>query len=432
MALKMSDILGLNARNFQYTSRYNPRKAKRIADSKLLTKTHLQKAGLPIPRLYKVFQRSEEVGRFKFDKLEDSFVVKPDKGLGGEGIIVVEKKGEEPGIWVTAQGETISAEDIRLHIGDILEGRFSMDDLPDIAYIEERVRIHPVFEKYAYHGTPDIRVIVFNKVPVMAMLRIPTKDSGGRANLHQGAVGVGIDLGAGVTTYGVRYSKEVFEMPDSGEAIAGLKIPEWDAILNLAIECQIATGLGYLGADIVLQPSIKTPGKTLPKVLELNAQPGLKIQICNKAGLRRRLNRVEDLEVENAEHGIKIAKQLFGKRHLAEDNKLAKIEVFETIEVVNGRGERIEVKAKIDTGAFRSSIDENLAKTLGLLRDDNVLFEKRYESALGKTKRDVIGIEFYLAGKKISTSASVTDRTDLKRQMLIGRRDLQGFNVVFD
>lgn len=433
MALKIKDILGLNARNYDYLSKYNPKSAKKIADSKLLTKSTLQKANLPVPRLYRVLRKDEDVEKFDFTKLSESFVLKPNRGLGGEGIIVVENVGPEAGTWITAQGNAVGVEDLRLHSYDILDGRFSMNDLPDIAFCEERIRIHPAFQEYAYHGTPDIRIIVFNHIPVMAMLRIPTKDSGGRANLFQGAVGAGIDLAAGVTTYAVQYGKEILNMPDTGKPVRGIQIPVWEEVLDLAINCQIATNLGYLGADIVLQPSIKTPGKTLPKVLELNAQPGLKIQICNKAGLKRRLERVEGLEVETPEKGIKIAQELFGDRSLGDlGKKTHTIGVFETVEVKNQAGEPVKVKAKVDTGAFRSSIDETLAQGLGLLREDNILMRKHYESALGQHERDVVGITYTLGGKEIQSTASVVDRSGLKRPMIIGRRDLRGFNVAFE
>jgi hypothetical protein len=190
-------------------------------------------------------------------------------------------------------------------------------------------------------------------------------------------------------------------MPDSDLPVRGLKIPAWDEVLKLAVNCQKATGLGYLGADIVLQPSIKTPGKTLPKVLELNAQPGLKIQLCNRAGLKRRLERVEGLEVETTEKGIKIAQELFGDRSLDDLGvKTKTINVFESVEVVNQAGEKVGVKAKVDTGAFRTSIDEALATELGLMTEQNILYEETYRSALGREARKIIGLEFYLAGVK--------------------------------
>jgi hypothetical protein len=187
-----------------------------------------------------------------------------------------------------------------------------------------------------------------------------------------------------------------------------------------------------MGADIVLQPGLKEPTKTFPKVLELNAQPGLKIQLCNKAGLQRRLERVEGLEVEMPETGIKIANQLFGDRKLAHLGKLVReIGVFETVELVSQLKEQIPVKAKVDTGAFRTSIDSKLAEQLGLLREDNILYEKGYRSALGRQERPIVEIEFYLKGRRIKTTASVTDRSHMTRPMIIGRRDLKGYTIAF-
>lgn len=433
MAVKLRDLLGLNARNYQYLSKYNTKTGKRIADSKLLTKSTLQKANLPVPRLHRVFRQDEEVGKFDFHRLEESFVMKPNRGLGGEGIVVIEKKGEAEGTWVTAEGKVVNVDDLKLHALDILAGRFSMNDAPDIAYVEERVRIHPQFAPYSYHGTPDIGVIIFNRIPVMAFLRLPTKESGGRANMFQGAIACGIDMAAGVTTNAVQYTNFVDFFPETRRRLRGIVIPVWEEVMEIAIKCAEAAGLGYMRADIVLQPSIKHPGRTLPKVLELNAQPGLKIQLCNKAGLKKRLERIEGLEVKTPQQGIKIAQELFGDKELSDMGKQIKsIGVFETIEVVNQVGERIPVKVKVDTGAFRTSIDQTLAKNLGLLTPDNILMRKSFESALGQHERDVIGITYYLGGKKIESSASVIDRSDLKRPMIIGRRDLSGFVIKFD
>jgi alpha-L-glutamate ligase-like protein len=429
--MQLTDMLGMNARNFRYTSVYNTPKAKKIANSKLLTKQLLKAAKLPAPKLYQAFTQGSEIDSFNFARLPDSFVVKPNKGLGGEGIIVIEKKiGKKK--WLDTQGEVVTDEDISLHIEDILEGRFSPQDLPDIAFIEERVRIHPLFAKYAYHGTPDIRLIIFNRVPVMAMLRLPTRESGGRANLFQGAVAAGIDMRTGTTTHAIVHGKEIVFTPDTKKKIRGLVIPEWDEVMKLAIRCQEVTGLGYLGADIVLQPSIKTPGKTLPKVLELNAQPGLKIQLANKVGLQRRLERVEGVKVVSPEHGIRIAKELFSSKVAQQIGKTVKaVGVFEPVKILDAHGKKHTVKAKLDTGAFRSSIDRKLAHDLGLLTPDNVIMRQTYSSALGKSEREVIGITYYLSGRKIQTTASVADRSARRTLMLVGRRDLKGFTIHF-
>ncbi len=429
--MQLNDMLGMNARNFRYTSVYNGAKAKAIANSKLLTKQLLKTSKLPAPKLYQAFTQGAEIDAFNFSKLPDSFVVKPNKGLGGEGIIVIEKKiGKKK--WLDTQGQVITDEDIALHIEDILEGRFSPQDLPDIAFIEERIRIHPLFAKYAYHGTPDIRLIVFNRVPVMAMLRLPTRESGGRANLFQGAVAAGIDMRTGTTTHAILHGKEIVFTPDTKKRIRGLVIPEWDEVMKLAIRCQEVTGLGYLGADIVLQPSIKNPGQTLPKVLELNAQPGLKIQLANKVGLQRRLERVEGVKVVSPEHGIRIAKELFSSKAAQQLGKSVKpVGVFEPVKIIDAQGKKQTIKAKLDTGAFRSSIDRKLAQDLGLLTPDNVIMRQTYSSALGTSEREVIGITLYLSGRKIQTTASVADRSARRTLVLVGRRDLKGFSIHF-
>ncbi len=433
MATKLRHILGLNARSIEYL-RYNDARPRRIADSKLLTKSTCKKAGLSTPRLYTVIRREEDLAKFDFTKITDSFVVKPNRGMGGKGIIVVEKRGRKKGTWVTSEGQKITNDDICLHIGDILEGRFSMNDLPDIAYIEERVRIHPAFEKLAYRGTPDIGVLVFNRIPVMAFLRLPTKESGGRANMFQGAIACGIDMATGITTYAYQKHDYITNFPDTKESLSGIHIPNWTAVLKLAIEAADAAGLGYMRADIVLQPSIKHPGKTIPKILELNAQPGLKIQLCNRDGLRRRLERVEGLEVDTPEKGIRIAQELFADRKVVGVGaKLVKIGVFEEVELLDYEGNETTIKAKVDTGADRTSIDKSLAEKMGLLVPENVLYSVKVDNALGKQQeRKVVGVTYVLAGRTIKSTASVTDRSHLKRPMLVGRRDLKGFVIGFD
>lgn len=430
--VKTKDILGMNARNILFTSRYNKSAGKKVANHKLLTKSALQKAGLKVPKLYRVFRKFGEIDKFDFvGKLPESFVIKPDNSLGGEGILVIKKRGKYAGEWITTDARKVDVSDFKLLIHEILEGRFSMKSLPDTAFVEERVRIHPAFEKYCWGGTPDIGVVVLNRVPVMAFLRLPTKESGGRANMFQGAVACGIDMATGITIHAVRHTHSIKFYPGTKRKLAGIKIPEWDKVLKLAIDCQEAIPkLGFMRADIVLQPSIKHPGKTIPMVLELNAQPGLKIQIANQAGLLSRLKRVEGLEVEDAEKGIKIAKALFAEPRLR-DVSIGKkvVGVFETVRVQPFVGEPVEVKAKVDTGAYRTSIDEKLAEKLGLLNPENILMEKDFWSSLGRQKRAIIEIVFWLGGKKIKTITSVNDRSELRRPMIIGRRDLGGFLV---
>lgn len=431
--MKPSGILGLNSRNHLYTSVYNTRRGKIIANSKLTTKEALSKVGIRVPEVYAVIDNPSQLDAFDFLSLPEDFVVKPNKGLGGEGIEVIEERGKYAGEWITSEGEIVGINDLRLHVQDILMGQYSMDDLPDTAYIEERVKVHPKFAKYSYHGTPDIRVIVFNKIPVMAMLRLPTEESSGRANLFQGAVAAGIDITTGMTTHAIHHGKQIVFYPGTRRKLRFIEIPQWDEVLETAIRCQETTGLGYLGVDVVLQPTGEEDGKVMavPMVLEINAQPGLKIQLANQAGLRDRLQRVEGLNIKDARHGIRVAKALFADPMIMEKELGRKtIGLTEEVEVVSIFGDRVKVAAKVDTGADRSSIDIGLAEELGLLHDDNVLYETYYRSALGRRKRKVVGLTYYMAGKKIKTTASVTNRKRMRYDMLIGRNDLDGYVIM--
>lgn len=422
--MKISSILGLNARSRLYLA-HNSAKSRRIADSKLISKRVLKKAGIPVPEIYVKFKEPKDVLNYDWKSLPGAFALKPSRGLGGEGIIVVKKKLGE-GKWLTTQREKVSVDDLKLHTLDILEGAYSMGNFPDVAYIEEFVGRHKAFRKYAFRGTPDIRIIVFNKVPVMAMLRLPTRESGGRANLHQGAIGVGIDIASGITVNAVWHGEYIKYKPDTERKLNGIKIPEWTRVLEMAVNCQIASGLGYAGVDIVLHP------EKGPLVLEINASPGLQIQLANKAGLRKRLERVEDLEVRDAGHGVKIAKALFAERfadRVAAEEGIKTIKTSEEVKILDSRGNKVKVMAKIDTGAWSSSIDKVLARQLGLFRKSDILWYKRKLSALGKERRPVIPLTFWIVGRKVKTRVSVTDRADLTHKLLIGRIDLVGFLV---
>lgn len=423
---KASSILGLNARYQLFSSEYNTKRGRKIAASKIITYKVLKKSGIPTPEIYAKFYRPREIMDFDWDSLPSSFALKPSKGLGGEGIVIVKKREKDGDGWITTQRKRVTEDDLKLRVLDILEGAYSMSNVPDVALIQEFVGRHKVFRKYAYRGTPDIRIIVFNKVPVMAMLRLPTAESGGRANLHQGAIAVGVDIATGITTRAIWHNDPIVYKPGTKRKLRGIKIPKWNTMLMMAVRCQEVSELGYTGVDIVLHP------EKGPMVLELNYQPGLTIQLVNKAGLKKRLERVEDIEVVDAEHGVKIAKALFSARFA--DRVLAKqgvktLNVWEQIKVLAKDKSRHEIRAKIDTGAWRSSIDMHLAKELGLMEKENVLWSKIFKSGLGRQRRYVINLTFFLAGRKIKTIASVAKRHNLRTPLIIGRRDLRGFLV---
>lgn len=423
---ELNHILGINARSAEFL-RLNKKKYRKRADDKLMTKRMLKKRGVPHPELLGKLKSRVEVEAFDWTSLPGSFVIKPVQGLEGGGIILVKKKAKYAGEWLLVGGGKVRVEDLKIHAQDILEGRFSRNNIPDQVMIEERVKLHPKFRKISKGGAPDVRVIVYNRVPIMAMLRLPTEESEGRANLHQGALGLGIDMATGITTYGVYKGKRLRFFPGTEKKVNGITVPHWDKILRMASKTQMASKLGYVAIDMLIDE------EKGPVVLELNDQPGLSIQVANRAGLRRRLNRVQGLEVESSRQGVKIAKALFAssfvKRVRTLPGEKREVGIFETAKVKIGKKKSVEVEAKVDTGAYSTSIDRDLAEELGLLKEDNVLWEKMYKSSLGSQKRTVIRLIFWLRGKKVATRASVTNRVGLRKKLLIGRRDLRDFVV---
>lgn len=284
--LRHRGIIGLNSRNARYILPNNARKNYPAVDDKLRTKEIAREAGLAVPELYDVFRSNHEIKRLG-DRLAGltDFVVKPAQGSGGDGILVIVERPRDR--FRLASGEIINLDELRYHIHMILSGIYSLGGQPDKALIEYRVKFDPLFEKIAYQGVPDVRIITYLGVPAMAMVRLPTRQSRGRANLHQGAIGAGIDMGSGATLSAVWNSRVVIEHPDTGNPVSGLAIPYWDDMLLLAAKSQQLTSLCYQGIDIVLDRDLG------PLILELNARPGLAIQIANQAGLKPRFDIIE-------------------------------------------------------------------------------------------------------------------------------------------
>lgn len=458
---KSRDILGMNARNLDYLRPYNKRAAKRLADDKMACKRLLGKHELPVPARLARIKTAQELEDFDWSSLPGSFALKPNHGFGGEGIIVVYgKKKDMEHTWIKADGSLVTIEDLKTHIRNILDGSFSLANMPDSAFFEERLKLLKLFKPYTFKGIPDIRIVVYNKVPVMAMLRLPTKESGGRANLQQGAIGVGIDLASGTTTTAVWGKNRIIEtIPGTRLVLSGIRIPYWKDILRMAVEAQRVSGLGFLGADIAID---RDRG---PVFLELNARPGLSIQVANLDGLKGRLERVAGLTIKTVEKGIRMGMDLFGgeiEEELEEISGKKIIGTVEKVKLIGKDGKEIEVDAKIDTGADSTSIDTELARELGFgdvisffeaipkpetadrsslsaLSDD---YDKKYKDAHpdlagvafvyasnGFTMRPKISLSFFLNGIEISSKASITERSQLQYSAIIGRKNLRKFLI---
>lgn len=288
-ALRRRGVLGMNQRNSAYIGRYNKRSLYPLVDDKLRTKQLAQKANIDVPTLIGVVREQHDVNDLTSLLCgRDGFCIKPAKGSGGKGILVIVRSDEE--FFYKPSGSAITLADIERHISNILAGLFSLGGASDVALIEDLIQFDDCFNDYSYEGVPDIRVIIFQGYPVMAMMRLSTRCSQGKANLHQGAVGVGLDLASGRAINAVQFDQPALLHPDTGKNLLGLSVPHWLKLLELASGCYEMCGLGYLGADLVLDRSRG------PLLLELNARPGLTIQVANDCGLLPRLRAVEALK----------------------------------------------------------------------------------------------------------------------------------------
>lgn len=410
--------MGMNARNYLYIRKFNRSSAKKIADSKLRTKTLLLKHKIPTPALIASFHKRDEIRSFNWKLPQHGFVIKPARGYGGAGILAIKEWEEDRAVSVT--GEIYTKKQLITLLLDILEGSYSLQFLPDSAFIEDLIQPDAFFKKIAPTGIPDIRVIVCNYIPVMAMVRIPTAASRGKANLHQGAIAVGINIRTGVTTYATLKNNLIEYIPGTKIKLRGIEIPHWDELLHIAAKTQSVIGLGYAGVDIVLDEKLG------PAILEVNTRPGLSIQIANQTSLRTRLERVEDMDISTPERGVEVAKSLFFEKFSDKAMFLPKVlSVIQPISISN-KNKSIKIEAKLDTGAYRSSIDKTIAKDLGLSKTSKKVFVK---SASGQFHRQTVQITFTLGGKKITTSASTVDRSHLDYPMIVGRRDLKSFLI---
>jgi alpha-L-glutamate ligase-like protein len=285
--LRKCGILGMNARNYDIISKNNKRSLYPLVDDKVQTKRLANGIDINTPKMIGVIEHQYQVSDLpQVVAGNTEFVIKPAHGSGGKGVLVIQNYHD--GIFVTPSGRELTFKDVYQHVSNVLSGLYSLGGQYDVALIEELVHFSDVFESFSYQGIPDVRVIVYKGYPALAMTRLATKESSGRANLHQGAVGVGLDIKTGKTLRAVCHNLPILRHPDTGADLMKLEVPLWREHLLIGAQAYEMTGLGYLGADIVLD---KDRG---PMMLELNARPGLAIQIANGRGLATVLQKIEE------------------------------------------------------------------------------------------------------------------------------------------
>lgn len=279
-------VLGMNARNYYIIGRNNKRSLYPLVDDKVQTKTLADKININTPHKIGVIEHQYEVkDMLKIVDGHSEFVIKPAHGSQGKGVLVI--KNFSDNVFTTASGKQLGFNEVYQHVSNILSGLYSLGGQYDTALIEELVHFSDAFQNFSYQGIPDVRVIVYKGYPVMSMMRLATKESDGRANLHQGAVGVGLDMRTGHANNAVSHNMPIAIHPDTKADLMTLQVPMWKEHLMIGALAYEMTGLGYLGADIVLD---KFRG---PMMLELNARPGLAIQIANRRGLKEVIKNVD-------------------------------------------------------------------------------------------------------------------------------------------
>jgi alpha-L-glutamate ligase-like protein len=306
-ALSERGVLGINRRNGALVLPLNPRCQFPCVDDKLLTKRMAEAAGIPVPRSFGAITYHHQLRDLpRLLEGREQFVLKPARGAQGNGIVVI--AAVEDGAYRKTSGALLNAAEIRQHVSSTLSGVFSLRGDIDTCLIEERVVSHPAFDELARFGIPDVRIIVYRGIPIMAMCRLPTVESDGRANLHQGAIGIGLGIATGRSVHAVCWNETISHHTDTHAPLVGFQVPYWDEVVSLAVRAAEISGLGYQGVDIVIDAARG------PLLLELNARPGLAIQIANKEGLLsrlRRADRVPPTALSSWSDRLRIARELF-------------------------------------------------------------------------------------------------------------------------
>jgi alpha-L-glutamate ligase-like protein len=273
-------VMGMNERNLRMIYANNPREYYALADDKILCKEILEKNKMPCAKTYGVIENiGDIVSGWESVQQYDKLAIKPANGSGGGGIKILRKNAE--GQWM-GSGKLITDDEIYFHLATIIFGVFSLGST-DRVLIEECIEPHSFFTEIYPQGVPDFRVIMLHNEPVMAMLRVPTDKSDGKANLHQGGLGIGIDIEKGLLMQAFDGKSYHDLHPDNGKVINGKIIEYWDDIVEVSILAARLFPLNYLGIDIVLDH------KKGPMIMEINVRPGLAIQLANKKGLKQAL-----------------------------------------------------------------------------------------------------------------------------------------------
>lgn len=359
-------ILWNNARNLLYIRKFNDKKAIRLANNKLETKRFLWERWIPFAKTYAVIKNRKELAKFNFLNLQKKeFVIKPNHWSKGKWIYICKTLEEKPEIkkrtwlqtlfkksfwednyyistWKKAVGET----EFKRYLTDIISGKHSMTTWDDRIIVEEILRPWEAFKDFCEFGLADIRVIVFNLVPVAAMIRIPTDKSGGKANLAAGWIWLGIEVWTGkITSMLFKWKIYTKKFPEKFKHFQYKEIPFRNDILFLSSKIQYFVNLWYLALDRVIT-------NDWPKLLEINARAWLEVQKITWTKLKKTLEKLDDMKVTDPEKWVEICKSLFSQTiNNNTKEKVLFLSQYWNIEILNENKETesIHISVKADT-----------------------------------------------------------------------------------
>lgn len=277
------NVVGINHRNLGFVYPNNKRKYFKLSDDKSVCKAHLKEYDIPTTVTYAIVKSLGEM-KDKWEevsKKHNCIAIKPAKGRGGGGILILQKLNDNE--WQSPSGKMYNQELILNHIANIIFGVFSFGS-DDKTILEYCIKNHEFFRNIYPIGIPDVRIISLKDKIILGMIRIPTDKSDGKGNLHQGALGVALDIKTGRIGQGFDGNKYISVHPDNEVKFEGLLVPQWDEIIAISKKTAKSLPLKYLGIDIVLDDNLG------PLVIEVNVRPGLEIQNVNKIGLMEQLN----------------------------------------------------------------------------------------------------------------------------------------------
>ncbi len=359
-------ILWIHKRNNNYIKKFNPQKGIRLAKNKIKTKKFLYERWIPVPKT--LFECKSESDRLQFDFTQirsTQFVLKPNKWSKWEGIVIVQDmkrttSAEQQYSWwdkirgldrkiilsgymFLIKGIWISEYELKKQMIGIFKGLYNQSHIHDTLLIEEKLIPWKGFELFCQYGLADIRIIMFNLVPTIAMLRVPTQESGWKANLAQWGIGLWVDIVTGkITSLYYQWESYHQDFPTEWMFLHNKKVPYRQEILQHSSNIQYFVNSGYLGMDWVIT-------EHGPKLLEINARSWLEIQNITGIPLLQIMKKIEDIDVTTPSKWLQISRTLFSTEKINElkDNQI--IYLSQTGKIIYRNKEKNKISTVIVT-----------------------------------------------------------------------------------